>query len=174
MHNGSSVFVLFSQFFPSWNTYTVVAQKLPYYTLVDGGAKALDLAKILHAKYFIPVSWNFCFCIYFHLLFIFDYYHCCWYYFTFWLFHFMFIFIYFLSFYYSYFPFLFLIFILFFYLLIRFLFRCRMAVSIKKVCAHVSAKKMDIYIYVLIVYYAKISINIDTIYTNSTCIQHPC
>ena len=33
----------------------VVAQKLPGYTLVDGGKKALDLAKLLGAKYFIPM-----------------------------------------------------------------------------------------------------------------------
>ena len=33
----------------------VVAQKLPGYILVDGGKKALDLAMLLGAKYFIPM-----------------------------------------------------------------------------------------------------------------------
>lgn len=33
----------------------VVAQKLPGYVLVDGGKKALDLATLLKAKYFIPM-----------------------------------------------------------------------------------------------------------------------
>ena len=33
----------------------VIAQKLPGYVLVDGGKKALDLAKLLGAKYFIPM-----------------------------------------------------------------------------------------------------------------------
>lgn len=33
----------------------VIAQKLPGYVLVDGGKKALDLAKLLNAKFFIPM-----------------------------------------------------------------------------------------------------------------------